>query len=108
MDKIDGIGNLKKKSENFTFKFYKNFDILQIQTHILDYKDEWTMDTSRQDTHDSHKYTNAYFIVEHRNDWLYGDKYLPELVCRDAKLWEMIKPIVQDLELYIDVKELLS
>jgi len=104
LSNINGIGNLKKRSEDFTFRFYKNFDITNIQTHILDYKDEWTIDTSRQDTHDSHKYTNAYFIVEHRSDWKYGEPYSSEFVCKDFKLWEMVKPIVRDLELYIDGK----
>ena len=104
MDSLDGIGNLAKLKEDFSFKFYKNFDVSRIQQHINSYSDEWLLDTSRQDTHDSHKYTNAYFIIEHRSDWKYGESYSSEFVCKDFKLWELIEPIVRDLEKGVDGK----
>lgn len=104
MSNLDGIGNLIKLKENFTFKFYKFFDVSKIQEHISKYNDEWTIDTSRQDTHDTHKYTNAYFIVEHRSDWKYGEEYNTNFVCKDLKLWELIEPITKELELIVDGK----
>lgn len=104
MSDLDGIGNLIKLKENFTFKFYKFFDVSKIQEHISKYNDEWIIDTSRQDTHDAHKYTNAYFIVEHRSDWKYGEEYNANFVCKDFKLWELVEPITKELELIVDGK----
>lgn len=102
MTNIDGIGNLHKVKEEFSFKFYKNFDVSNIINIVSKYNHEWLMDTSRQDTHDTHKNTYAYFIVEHDSAWKFGDRYDPKIVCQDEDLLNEIIPIIQDLAKYVD------
>lgn len=99
-----GVRYFNKEKENFNFKLYKIFDIDKIKNHISLFHSEWLIDTSRQDMYKPHKYTNTYFIVEHSNHWQYGDKYSPEFRYKDKKLWEMVRPIVEDLERIINGK----
>ena len=98
MTNIRGVGHFSKMSEEFNFNFYKNFDVIQIQEHLKTFNEEWVLNTFRQDTYIPHKDTNTYFLMDHSNNWLYGDEYKLIEMYQDISLWKLIEPIVKDLE----------
>jgi hypothetical protein len=94
---------VKKSEEDFCFNFISNYDIKGISDHINNFDSEWSINTSRQDQLDPvHKNTKSYFIIGNAGVWSPGKKILPVNVCRDKKLWEMIDPIIKDLERFHD------
>jgi hypothetical protein len=96
--------SLSKQDEFFNFLFHKNYDISEISKHLLSFTKEWFIDTSRQELYVSHRETNSYFINEHSNSWKINDSYNPEFKCTDEKLWQLIKPIIQEFEKIHDGK----
>ena len=88
-----------KANENFCFKYISSYDVSNILNHISKFDSEWKINTSRQDLEDPvHKNTESYFILGSIGTWSLGKKLLPVNVCKDKNLWEMVKPIIQDLE----------
>lgn len=101
---LRGIRYFSKENEKFNFKLHKVFDVSEIENRVKLFNSEWFIDTSRQDMYFAHKDTNTYFLVEHSNHWQYGDKYSPEFKCLDPDLWELIRPIVEELESSVNGK----
>jgi hypothetical protein len=94
---------IKKSEESFCFNFISNYEIKNIREHINKFDSEWSIDTFRQDQLDPvHRNTKSYFIIQSVGGWSSGKKILPIRVCRDQKLWDMLDPIIKDLEVFHD------
>ncbi len=93
---------ITKQSEDFNFKFVKNYEVNSIINYIKDFNGEWYYDTTRQEMYQQHRFTNSYFIYEHSNQWVEGDTYQTKLLCNDEKFLDMISPIISDLEKIYD------
>ena len=92
-----------KANENFCFKYISSYDISNILGHVSRFDSEWSINTFRQDQADPvHKNTKSYFIIQNVGVWSPGKKIFPIKVCRDQKLWDMLYPIIKDLEVFHD------
>jgi hypothetical protein len=98
------FGPHSKINENFNFRFHRNFDVTAIQEKMNSWNDEWSLDKSRQEMYPSHKETNTYFLMEHSNNWQYGDDYVPEYKCEDEEMWKLVQPIIAEFEKFIPGK----
>jgi hypothetical protein len=93
-----------KGNENFCFKYISSYDISNILNVVSKFDLEWRINTSRQDQDDpTHKNTESYFILGNVGNkmgsrWSLGEKLVTVNLCRDKVLWEMVKPIIQDLK----------
>lgn len=95
---------MNKATEEFSFKFYKNFNVELLSDYIKSYDKEWQLDTSRQKIFDVHKHTETYFIHEHSLLWKVGDKHQGKIISNDTALVSLVWPIVEDLEKFYDGK----
>lgn len=87
-----------KNGEEFNFKYVGFYEIDSIVDHISQYQKEWLLNISRQLRYSMHKYTATYFLVDHSLRWKIGDKFSPEIKSDDKVLYELTKPILDDLE----------
>lgn len=92
-----------KKDENFNFKFYKNFNVSEIQNRLLGYNKEWDINTLRQEIFTMHSATKSYHFVQTSN-FRYGDPFLPKFTYTDEKMWDLIYPIIKDVEEFVGGK----
>jgi hypothetical protein len=93
------LSKIFKYYDPFTLIHHKNYDVSKIEKHISSYTEkEWLLDTSRQSMFGSHQETNSYFITDHRANWNLRENYEPIFRCQDPVLWELVKPIIEDLE----------
>lgn len=91
----------KKELEPFNFNLIKTYDIESLFNYVKNFKQEWILDTSRQDAiyedrRNPHLFTNTYTIQDHRLDWEFGSMINVEI--KDDSAYELIKKIVADLE----------
>ena len=87
-----------KHNEDFRFRFIKNYDISKIQPEIYKLEKEWLEDTQRQELYEVHKETVTYFLTDYDLDWRVGDKYAGSVRNPNSPLYQLVKPIIEDLE----------
>ena len=90
---------MTKILEDFNFKNHGNYDIDNIKNIIVKLSNEWFVNTSRQDTYDTHKNTISYFMYQTDLNWKNGETFLVNAKAEDKKLLELIEPIIKDLEI---------
>lgn len=90
--------NSKKNKEPFKFTYYKKYNIKKIKNEILKLQDEWYFDTSRQDKHGVHKETTTFFLTDYDVNWKINSKYKINIYDSNSKLWNLVLPIIKDLE----------
>lgn len=93
---------MSKILEDFNFKHHKTYDASLIKLHVSNFSDEWFIDTSRQEQYSNHKDTESYFIYKSDLGWQKGKKFKFEQVSNDAKLLELVEPVIKDLEVLHD------
>ena len=89
---------MKKTEENFNFKKHATYNIDAIKDHILDFSDQWLIDTSRQDNYNVHKDTVSYFVYRTNLLWNSGEKFFTKKESNDDQLIELLEPIISNLE----------
>lgn len=87
-----------KDLEQFNFLDQGFYDVRAIADHISSFGDEWSINTSRQDTFIEHRHTNTYFIHDYAPDWQWKQPYKGSNVCTDPVLNDLVSPIIKDLE----------
>jgi hypothetical protein len=87
-----------KANEPFNFRNHGSFDVSGIKELVLNFKDEWLVNTERQEIHKVHKETNSYFLYKTDFEWHMGSGCIITLVSDNAELLELVEPIVSRLE----------
>jgi hypothetical protein len=93
---------VKRKSEfNFNFRYFKNFNLENLKNKVLEFSNEWEINTSRQnlaysDRTNPHINTNTYIVQDSSLDWNRGDVF--EKVILDKEIFDLVYPIVSELE----------
>ena len=100
----NGVIFYKKMFENFNFKHIKDYDTSDIYDHIKEFKEEWSLNTTRQEKYEVHSKTNSFFIYDHSDTWKPNDKYEMTKECLDEKIIKLVSPIVKELEKIHDGK----
>lgn len=82
------------------FKLIKegHYDVSKISDIVSGFTSEWLEDTSRQDGAIHHWRTFSYHLTWYPLGWVPGEEYLPSFLCKNNELWELIDPIIKDLE----------
>lgn len=89
---------MRKTQENFNFRKHSVYDISDIKNHILDFSDQWLLDTSRQDNYKIHKDTVSYFVYRANLLWKSGESFSVNQESKDSKLIDLLEPIIKNLE----------
>jgi len=84
---------------DFKFNQEGNYDITQISDLISKFTSEWLEDTGRQDGTIHHWRTVSYHLTWYPIKWVPGQEYVPSFLCNNDELWELVSPIIKDLEL---------
>ena len=87
-----------KINEEFRFKYYKKFDITEIKKEINKLNLEWSENTFRQDNYFFHQNTNTFFLADYDVDWVPYSKYNIKINNNNSKLWNLTKPVIDELE----------
>ena len=98
-------GYFSKEFEDFRFKYIKNYSIDKIKEEILKLDKEWFDDNSRQIALPAvHKETNSFFLAEFNAEWIPNTKYEIDFRYTNYPIWNLVKPIIDDLEKIYDGK----
>jgi hypothetical protein len=87
-----------KTKEEFNFKFWGEYDVSKLKDIVLSYDNEWLIDTSRQETIPTHKYTQSYIYVDFPLNWTASQGYVAEYKTTDQRVLDVLNPIIKDLE----------
>ena len=87
-----------KIDEEFRFKYYKKFDVTEIKKEINKLNLEWSENTFRQDNYFFHQNTNTFFLADYDVDWVPYSKYNIKINNNNSKLWNLTKPVIDELE----------
>lgn len=99
MDFIEQINSMiSKANEPFNFKQWQPFNVESIKGFASGLKDEWLIDTSRQDTFPAHKDTVSYFLYKTNLLWKYGSRFEVAKQYENKDLDLLIDPIIKKLE----------
>lgn len=83
---------------DFKFIEFGSYEISKIVNLVSKFDSEWLEDTSRQDGTIHHWRTFSYHLTLYPLQWVPGEEYVPSFLCKDDQLWELINPIIKDLE----------
>lgn len=89
---------MTKQTEDFNFKNHGIYNIDNIKSHILNFSDEWFINTSRQEKYATHKNTNSYFLYETNLEWNNTQEFLSECKSDNEELLNLVEPIIKTLE----------
>lgn len=89
---------MTKALESFNFKKIAQFDVSAIREIVADLEDEWLIDTSRQETFETHKHTLSYFLYKADLLWNKSLPFFVETNTENLELLDRVEDIVQDLE----------
>jgi hypothetical protein len=89
---------MTKKLEDFNFKNYGIYNIDNIKSHVINFSDEWFIDTSRQEKYATHKNTNSYFLYESDLEWNNTQEFLSQCKSDNKELLNLVEPIIKTLE----------
>jgi hypothetical protein len=95
---------MSKRNEDFSFKFYKKFDVTQLKIAVEKMNHEWDIDTSRQKEYAVHRRTKAYHIYTYPLDWQLYTPYVGKVTCQDDNIFNLVNPIIDDLETMVKGK----
>lgn len=92
----------KKELEDFNFRFNKSYDVDCIADAVQKFSSEWLINQSRQNVvyagrANPHAHTQTLTVQDHSLQWDFGTKI--ETVVKDQKIFDLVLPIVKDLEL---------
>ena len=96
-----------RNKENPDFKFFKRdpYDVSQIRPLIAALNQDWLLDTSRQTTYSTHRFTSSYFMQKVPiMEWKKGEALNILTRSDNSKLWGLVQPIIDDLENKCDGK----
>lgn len=85
-------------SEEFKFIKFDSYNVSDIADIVSLFDLEWLEDTSRQDGTIHHWRTFSYHLTWYPLQWVPGQEYVPSFLCKDDTLWELVSPILKDLE----------
>jgi aspartyl/asparaginyl beta-hydroxylase (cupin superfamily) len=83
------------------FRYIKDFDITAIKQHIESLTNEWLNDQSRQILFKVHRNTNSIIVT---NFPLYWEGVDYPMTFEKTKTFDLVKPIIDDLECILDGK----
>ena len=89
---------MTKQTEDFNFKNHGIYNIDNIKSHVLNFSNEWFIDTSRQNTYETHKNTNSYFIYQTDLEWNSTQQFLSQCKSDNKELLDLVEPIIKTLE----------
>lgn len=89
---------MSKILEDFNLKNHGNYDISILKDYLSIFNNEWLLDTSRQDNFETHKETNSYFLYKASLGWQKDQPFNVLKESQDAELFNMVEPIIADLE----------
>jgi hypothetical protein len=89
---------MHKRDEEFSITMHKQFDISQLKNLVENFDSEWQINTSRQRSEYTHRYTESYFIYSHPLNWKLNTPYKIQQICFDSNVMSLINPIVKELE----------
>lgn len=89
---------MTKSLEPFNFRKKEPFSVDELAERIKEFNSEWLLDTSRQDTFETHKETLSYFVYKANLMWKPGDALEVSLSWADSYVINLIEPIVSRLE----------
>jgi hypothetical protein len=93
------ITTYTKRKEDFCFKFHGVYDISKIKDAVINFDEEWGLDKSRQEMgNKSFAHTSTYFLKDVPLIWSVGDIYPEKINQKGAEIWDLIEPIIKDLE----------
>jgi len=92
----------KKELEDFNFRFNKSYDVDYIADAVQKFSSEWLVNQSRQNMvylgrSNPHAHTQTFTVQDHSIQWDFGTKI--ETVVKDQNIFDLVLPIVKDLEL---------
>ena len=92
----------KKELEDFNFRFNKSYDVDCIADAVQKFSSEWLINQSRQNMvylgrANPHAHTQTFTVQDHSIHWDFGTKI--ETVVKDQNIFDLVLPIVKDLEL---------
>ena len=89
---------MSKLTEDFDFIKHRVYDIDSIKNYVSSFFDEWFLDTSRQNTFETHKDTMSYFLYKANLDWQKNEIFFVSKETNDKNLLMLVEPIINDLE----------
>jgi hypothetical protein len=89
---------MTKELENFNFKKIADFNVDRLISIVQGMGDEWLLDTSRQDSFETHKHTLSYFVYKADLRWQKGEPFFVETNVANLELLDAVEDIIQDLE----------
>jgi hypothetical protein len=91
---------MTKELELFNFKKIADFNVDRLKTLVESLDAEWLLDTSRQESFETHKHTLSYFIYKADLLWKKGSPFFVETNVANMELLDAVEGIVQDLEAF--------
>jgi aspartyl/asparaginyl beta-hydroxylase (cupin superfamily) len=89
---------MRKAEEDFNLRKHADYDISEIKKYVVNFTDEWLIDTKRQEMSKIHKETNTYYVYKNNLMWKIGQEFVTNKISADDVLLEMLEPIIKDLE----------
>jgi hypothetical protein len=89
---------MSKILEDFNFKNHGKYEIDGIISGVLNFTDEWFINTSRQEKYSVHKHTNSYFIYQTDLNWKSAEFFLVEPKTINKNILDLVEPIIKSLE----------
>lgn len=93
---------LNKEIPDFRFAHAGAYDVSAIADVVRRFKDEWYLDTSRQDNYSAHEETNSFFLNRVLIAWRLGEPLQLHYKSDNKDIWSLVEPIVKELEQKVD------
>jgi len=84
--------------QKFNFNFIANYNIDKIKNIVSQFKDEWLVNTERQQNYEEHQKTYSYFIYDYDLNWKANNPYEMIVATKNIELINSVDFIVKDLE----------
>ena len=87
-----------KQNEPFNFKKWGFFEVDAIKDLVNKFEDEWLIDTSRQETYETHRSTESYFLYQTDLLWEPSKTFIVTKHEISSELEDLVEPILSELE----------
>jgi hypothetical protein len=95
---------MHKGNEEFSITMHKQFDVSQLKSIVEKFNSEWQINTSRQRSEYTHRFTESFFLYTHPLWWNINTPYQGKQMCFDNNIMSIVDPIVKELEEFHDGK----
>lgn len=94
------MSTLRSKEESWSYIYHGDYDISAIKDMVNSFNEEWILDTSRQQTYQTHRDTKCITLVKMDYEWIRGDvtKVVWDMEFLDDKSKEAVNGIIDGLE----------